>query len=341
MIFQESHIQSLHKTSKLQDNHFIKIHGLKYQIDENKNTVLHLACESGNKHLIKKLLKKKPFLDIKNNQHKTPLNLALENNFFDILKILLKCGANINSTMQFGETSLHRATACNDTVKTRCLLDNKANTNSLDYENWSPLHWACYNYCYDTVIILLKYNANVNAKDNCGSYPIHKCLDDYETSIKINLLINQNPKYNKIKIVKELVSYGANVNIVDNIGRSPMYFCSDLEIFNYLFENGANINFRSDNGNTPLHYASLNGNLEIVKKLLQNNVNYTQMNNDLESASDICNNGLISEEFISYENIQIDKQKTVYTIYKCNVNEVCKFKELCDDIEILILCFLK
>jgi len=348
MIFENSNLFYIYKKSNLDIKQFIsicfEIYGLKYKIDENENTLLHLVCDYGNINLVKKIMKYSlslSFVDVKNKQYKTAFNLALENNYFDILKVLLKYGANIDSTMQFGETSLHRSVSYNDTFQTYFLLKNDANINSLDYENCTPLHWACYNNCYNVVNILLKNGAKVNFKNKFGLFPIHKCLNEYCTCIKKNIDTYKNEMKYRIKIVKKLLFYKANVNCVDNIGRTPLHFCTSPVICNLLISNGANINKANQSGDTPLHYASQNGNLEIVKILLKNNnINYKQLNNNFENAIDICNNELILKQFTEYDNIQIEKQKALYSVYKCNVNEICKFKGLCDDIEPIILDYV-
>jgi len=355
MIFENSNLYSIYNKSNLDIKFFLnicfEIYGIKYNIDINKNNILHLLCEYGDILLLKLflnyiscLLDLKLFINIKNKQHKTPFNLALRNNHFDILKILLKYGADIDSRMQFGETSLHRSVSYNDTFQTYFLLNYGADANSLDYNNNSPLHFGCHNNCYNTVNILLKYGAKVNIKNNIGYYPIHNCLNEYCTCITQNRYVNKNTNKNKlkckIKIIKKLLFYNADVNCIDNIGRTPIYFCIFSQICNLLISNGANINKINSTGDTPLHYACLNGNLEIVKILLKNNVNYKKINNNLESAIDICNNELILEEFVKYEQIQIEKQKASYSVYKCNVNEICKFKNLCDDIESIILNYV-
>lgn len=346
MIFQNSYIYSFYVKSKLNIDIFLKIcleiYGFNYIIDNNNNNMLHLACDYGNINFLKNILKYNSCFDIniQNKEYKTSLHLALQNNYYNILKILLKYKANINTKMQFGETILHHTVSDNNIIQTSFLISNGANINSLDYENWSPLHWGCYNNSYNTVKILLENNANINTIDNLGSYPIHKCLDEYHMSIKIKKNNKRNNNKNKIKIIKKLMSYGTDINLTDNYGRNLIFFCSYLNIFDYLMNNNANIHISSIFGNTPLHYATINGNLEIVQKLLKNNIDFNKLNNNFETAKNICNNELIFNEFLKYEKIEIEKKKVIYTINKCIINEIFTKLKICSDIEILVLTYL-
>ena len=71
---------------------------------------------------------------------------------------------------------------------------------------------------------------------------------------------------------KLLVKFGCDVNEVDIYGRTPAYWAiqeNNLECLKILYENGANFEIRSYKNSTLLSYAVGEGNIEIVKYLLE------------------------------------------------------------------------
>ncbi len=60
-------------------------------------------------------------------------------------------------------------------------------------------------------------------------------------------------------MVDYLISNGANTNVKDEYGNTPLHYasmCGNLEVVKYLINKGADINKKNNKGNTPLHYAS-------------------------------------------------------------------------------------
>lgn len=132
--------------------------------DVNKESPLLVAIRNENKELIRYLLKRHPKVHVGNdtensgilkllleNCHhdstlhggKTPLHLAVENNFRKIVRDLIARGANINATNKTGQTALHIACRLNNVEIARYLIFENCNTNVKDWQNKIPLHLAC------------------------------------------------------------------------------------------------------------------------------------------------------------------------------------------------------
>jgi ankyrin repeat protein len=60
-----------------------------------------------------------------------------------------------------------------------------------------------------------------------------------------------------------------NVNDVDVHGWTALHFVGSVGCVNYCIEMGANVNARDIDGWTPLHHASLNGQIKVVRVLLE------------------------------------------------------------------------
>jgi hypothetical protein len=95
--------------------------------------------------------------------------------------------------------------------------------------------------------LLIKYDANINARDYNGCTPLH--FHSYEWDLDA---------------IKIIVSKGADVNAAENKGRSPLHYVADQhvsslelgnEIAEFLISKGADINARDYQGFTPLALA--------------------------------------------------------------------------------------
>jgi ankyrin repeat protein len=98
----------------------------------------------------------------------TPLHLAVASEFNgDIVRMLLRFGANINAINQGGETPLHLAVAYefNDDI-VRMLLRFGANINAQDNNGNTPLHIAASRGHIGVVQVLVEAGANKEARDN-------------------------------------------------------------------------------------------------------------------------------------------------------------------------------
>ena len=95
---------------------------------------------------------------------------------------------------------------CYDDVK-QYVLDG-ANVNWADYfSNGSrPVHIAAQNGHIDTLLLLIKYNANISLTDNNGMTALHIAC-----------------QFHQISVVRALIDASINVNLEDNFGRSALH----------------------------------------------------------------------------------------------------------------------
>ena len=121
------------------------------------------------------------------------------------------------------------------------------------------LHSAAYYGDLQVVQKLVKYDVDVDAKDEEGRTPLYNASEGiYHRDCSVHRL---------------LLEQGADVNVRAKDGWTPLhnasYHGARLEIIRLLLERCADINARVENGSTPLHLASLlvNGRLEVVRPL--------------------------------------------------------------------------
>lgn len=80
--------------------------------DLEGNTALYYACEFGHTEIIKNLLRVGADPNAKSENGNTPLIIAAQGGYVDIVKMLLAEGADVNATNRENETALFLAELC-------------------------------------------------------------------------------------------------------------------------------------------------------------------------------------------------------------------------------------
>lgn len=176
---------------------------------------------------------------------KRPLHIACENGNLDIIKLLLKHGANVNALMDYRD-------------------------GEEEEKNISPLHIACYHGHVRIVRLLLMYGASVNAAT--------MWLEGKEwkrgwTAAHIASARGHN------EVLKILLKHDAFINATtETQGWTPLHYAchqNNLEIVELLLSHGANINALSKSGKSP---ASLSKDILIIEKCKEAQRNVKTMN---------------------------------------------------------------
>ncbi len=131
------------------------------------------------------------------------------------------------------------------------LINRGMDVNSVDPAGNTLLHVAARNGNVRLLEILLKGKANPNARNRVGDSPL--------------MLAAYNGKQPAIDF---LLTAGAELN---HTGWTPLHyavFAEQAEMVAYLLQKGANVDARAPNEQTALMLAAKNGNLAIVKLLL-------------------------------------------------------------------------
>ncbi|WP_020531549.1 ankyrin repeat domain-containing protein [Flexithrix dorotheae] len=109
----------------------------------------------------------------------TPLGLAAFFGFFDLVKLLLAKGAdpNLASNNQFKVAPIHSACAISSYEIAKLLIENGANVNARQMQGVTPLHSAAHNGEAEIVKLLLENGAKVNAKLETGQTALAMAID--------------------------------------------------------------------------------------------------------------------------------------------------------------------
>jgi ankyrin repeat protein len=136
------------------------------------------------------------------------------------------------------------------------------------------LKWAAYDAKLATLQMLIKCGADVNAKDEGGSTPLHSAAH-----LSSALFRPATEKYIAPAIARALLDAGANVHARDERGFTALMWAafgsneenSDIisaEIITLLLNAGAEVNARTLDGHTALSIAYSQKQTEIISLLL-------------------------------------------------------------------------
>ena len=122
---------------------------------------------------------------------------AVENN--DIRKVLslIKNGCNINARTNCGRTLLHLA-SINRFEMSKILVGKGADINAKEINGYTPLHFAVMYEKIPIASMLIKHGSNVQSSCNSGNTPLHlACARRLELS---NLLIDSGADINAVNV---------------------------------------------------------------------------------------------------------------------------------------------
>jgi ankyrin repeat protein len=282
-------------------------------------TPMGLAAEVGNDEIIKLLLDAGADADSPNPEGQTALMEVARTGNVEAAELLVKHGAKIDAKERWGgQTALMWASARRHPQMMQFLISKGADVNArsidrdyqrhvtaegrpknLDSGGFTPLLYAARENCLSCVKVLLDNKADINLQDPDGVSPL--------------LLATMNSNWD---LAKQLIEAGADVNEWDMFGEAPLFTAIGLRnqvsgghgsidplnetkgitIVRLLLDRGANPNmplfFKPANvrgstntrGSTPLIRAATNGDLEVMKLLLEKGADVNLIMADRQTA---------------------------------------------------------
>jgi ankyrin repeat protein len=214
-------------------------------------------------NIINRLIEKGADVNAKDSFGNTPLHSAIIDVELDVVKILIKADAGVNTQNKDGFAPVqllkiqHQNIIARQELHLQWIRIQHEKTN---HELGSEVN--NYNYSEDIINIinlLIEKGADVNVKDSSGNTPL-------STSIEL--------EYDEVTqvFIKALLEEGCDAdseNKCDNISR--LYAAVDkghTEVIEFLIKKGADVNAKINNGFTLLHTAAKKGHAEITEALI-------------------------------------------------------------------------
>jgi len=286
--------------------------------DDNGQTALHLAASRGFRTVVELLLAHGAEVNAKDRVGDTPLHKAIFGKATSVAQLLLSKGADPNAMSSANGTPLHEAANYRDKSMAELLLANKADVNATispsgemalhfaalqgstviaelllshgakvdakslkpEKAGWTPLHYALFYNQKEVVALLLRNNADPNAKfdvevggyHRTGYTPLLFAIDNHYLDI-VELLLSHKADPN-------LKSSGGLVPILDSVS-DPVARARAVTL---LLNNHADVDARAADGSTPLIIAASRNDKDMVELLLENKANINAQDNSGWSA---------------------------------------------------------
>ena len=214
------------------------------QVNDVYSTPLHWAAQGGNADVMKELIKAGADLNANADWSYTPLHFAARAGNIEAVDALMVAGADMKVTSEHGETSLHSAARGGNVGIVEKLIKSEADINALDEDGRAPLHFAASAGNMEVVDALIAAGADMMVVSDDGETLLHSAGHGVN-----------------IGLAERLIKSGANINAIGKYGNTPLHFAAQrgkASIVEKLIDAGASVNVSNRHGSTPLHYATEN-----------------------------------------------------------------------------------
>ncbi len=183
----------------------------------------------------------------------TTLPLAIVNKWTRVAVGLLLSTASLVAA---ADPQLVTAAKNRDTQAVRALLNEHVDSNAPQADGATALHWAAYWGDQETLDLLIRAGANVNAVNDLAVTPLYlACANRHAT------------------VVIKLLEAGADANAIDSSGESVLMACArtgSAEAVQALLAHNANVNVKEPRrGQTALMWAVARQHPEVVQALIE------------------------------------------------------------------------
>ena len=242
---------------------------------------LSLALTTGNYDVIKLLLENGVDVDARDDVGETALFKAVDAGNEPVIELLLKHGADPNRLDADGEPVLRRAIEKGDVTVAKLLLDAGAKAYHSSKRPTPTLVAAACALCDQKMVeVLIQHGADVNKKGMNKETAIFSAVRE-----------------GQVAIIKYLLTHKADVNHQNAKGESVLFIAideQDLSLVKVLLSHGAHANLQSVKDLTPLDCAIQRGELDIVKELLTQGADVNRVNSNVNRVNSSGNTPLVA-----------------------------------------------
>ncbi|KAF0698896.1 hypothetical protein As57867_010456, partial [Aphanomyces stellatus] len=258
---------------------------------QNGLAPLHMAATKGKVDVLKLLLDRGALVDMaagENNDCNTPLMMACRHGHHEAVKFLFDRGAKLSMTNKNNNTPLLVALAASHQDVALYLLDVNAAVNVRNTEGRTPLSYASELGNLEILQAILA-KGNVDNTDKDAAYDIaatkgHVAIAKILGGARDTKLYDAVTQLD-IKLARDLLTKGVpDINRLQGGALAPIHVVAsngNLDILKLLLDHGAAVELVAGNGgnqDTPVIMAASNGHTNIVKLLIERGANLSATN---------------------------------------------------------------
>lgn len=259
----------------------------------NKSFIKNI--KSGGEVNISQFIEKGGNINHHDDDGKSAIHYAVEENDTALIESLITAGANINIKDFKSNTPLILAVKDEYLASTDVLIENKANLEIEDRKKHSALYYAIKANNVEITNTLLNANANIK-RDDIFSYITGKVTPEIIISLKTNGLETNSVTETKNSllhhaifnrnqaIIDHLISTDIDINLQNDSGNTVFHEDINYETAKVLIYSGAQLDIQNNVGNTVFH--TYNNNCEILNLLLANSDDINNHVNIVNNAKD-------------------------------------------------------
>ena len=229
--------------------------------ESDGTTALHWAAHNGDAELVKRLIRDGANVRAVNDYGVTPMSEAAERGDAVILEQLLKAGADVESPNPQGQTALMTVARTNHVDAALVLLKHRANVNAREqWRGQTALMWAAAQGQPEMVRLLIKHRADVNARSDIRAWARKVTAEPRPQNRPSGgftaLLLAA--REGCAACAEALVKGKADIDLGDPDNISPLNMAllnGRFDTAAYLIEAGANVNKWDTWGRAPLYSA--------------------------------------------------------------------------------------
>jgi ankyrin repeat protein len=248
---------------------------------------MRAACAQGHLEIAEQLLDGGASSTAVDGNGRTLMHLAALFGRANIVEMLLAEGTNLTLVDKMGATPLHYASYYGHVTVVEVLLSAGADIDAMDGDDWTPLHTASGNGHRDVVACLVGAGVDISCSGPAGQTALHLAaakgnLAVAELLVKAgaDLAARTEQRLTPLheasisgypELVRFLLAEGAVASLADADGQTALYSAMPrhMAVIDAFLENGVDLASASENGISPLHMATIAGNTDIIKFLLE------------------------------------------------------------------------